>query len=60
MMENTDIFLFTKNLTADLYVEILEKTLIPCAQNIFGDSNWTLLHDNDPKHTSNKVKLFFG
>ena len=54
----TDIFLFTKNLTADLYVEILEKTLIPCAQNIFGDSNWTLLHDNDPKHTSNKVKLF--
>lgn len=54
----TDVHIFTDNLNADLYVQILQNTIIPCANDIFGDLKWTLLQDNDPKHKSKKVVDF--
>ena len=42
-------------LTADKYSQILEHSLLPEAQTAFG-SNWYLLHDNDPKHTSSLMQ----
>ena len=56
----TSLYIFTENLTADLYVKILNDTLLPDARTILGDSKWTLLQDNDHKHTSNKVKNFLA
>ena len=50
--------IFTDNITADLYIKILNETLLPDARKIFNNSDWTLLQDNDPKHTARKVKEF--
>lgn len=56
----TDVFIFTENMNADLYIQILKNTIIPCANNIFGGLEWTLLQDNDPKHKSKKVASFLS
>ena len=41
-----------------LYVKILNDSLLLDAKSIFGNSTWTLIQDNDPKHTSSKVQEF--
>ena len=53
----TDVYFFTENMNADLYVQILQNTIIPCTNDIFGDLKWTLLQYNDP-NTSKKVVDF--
>ena len=40
-----------------LYVEILEKTLLPFIRNVYPDSH-RFMADNDPKHTSCHAKEF--
>ena len=53
-----NIYCFTNNLTGDLLCTIYETTLLPSAENFFGEDNhnWKLQEDNDPKHTSRKAQ----
>jgi transposase len=48
----SSLFLFSENLTAPLYVSILESTMLPAARAWFGHGHWTYLQDSDPKHTA--------
>lgn len=48
---------------AEEFMEMLEKQLIPAAQQIFaaaGVSDWTLLLDNAPAHTAKVTKEYFA
>ena len=45
-------FFFSENLTAPLYVSILESTVLPTARDWFRGGHWTYLQDSDPKHTA--------
>ena len=44
---------------ATLYIEILEKMLIPFVESVYPDSHH-LIADNVPKHTSNAAKVFLS
>ena len=46
------LFFFPENLTAPLYVSILESTVLPAARDWFPGGHWTYLQDSDPKHTA--------
>lgn len=52
------LHIFEENLTGELYKKILKRTILPAANHIFGNNPWTLLQDNDPKHTSGTVTSF--
>ena len=43
---------------ADMYVEIMQKTLKPFIEEVYPDGH-TLMQDNDPKHTSRKAAQYF-
>lgn len=53
----TRLYLFTENMTGELYKNILSSTLLPDAKKLLG-KRWTLAQDNDKKHTSKIVKAF--
>ena len=44
---------------ASLYIDILEKTLLPFLEKVYPDGH-LLMADNDPKHTSNDAKKFLN
>jgi hypothetical protein len=46
------LYFFSEKLTASLYISILESTMLPAAEDWFGDEHWTYLQDSDPKHTA--------
>ena len=46
------LFFFSENLTAPLYISILESTVLPAARDWFSSGHWTYLQDSDPKHTA--------
>jgi transposase len=46
------LFFFSENLTAPLYVSILESTVLPAARDWFPGGHWSHLQDSDPKHTA--------
>jgi hypothetical protein len=45
-------------MNAKVYRMILISQMIPSVRRLFGASEWTFQHDNDPKHTSNLVKQY--
>jgi len=49
--------LFQGIMDAKRYVYILERNLLPAAQNYYGN-DWRFVHDNDPKHTAGVTKNF--
>src|SRR6185369_8175907 len=46
------LFFFSENLTAPLYVSILESRVLPAARDWFRGGHWTYVQDSDPKHTA--------
>ena len=42
------LFFFPENLTAPLYVSILESTVLPAARDWFSSGHWTYLQDLNP------------
>ena len=53
----SEIFVFEENMNSQLFLKILRQTIIPFGKDLHG-SKWELIMDNDPKHTSKKVKEF--
>lgn len=52
------IHVFTGNLTAPRFIAILRESLIPAANEIYGEGQWSLAQDNDPKHKAKITEDF--
>ena len=49
---------FTGNLTAPKLIITWMESLIPAANEIYGESKWSLAQGNDPKHWDKKTEDF--
>ena len=58
-MDTFPLCICTQNMDSDLFLQIMEGHLIAQA-NVFHENNWRLVMDNDPKHTSRKVKVWLS
>ena len=50
MKGRTRICIFDGIMKEELYVEILDETLLPFLHDKFGDSNYRFMQDNDVSH----------
>lgn len=48
----TSLHVFTEIMTAKLFVDILDHTIVHGGNELYPDEDWVLLMDNDPKHRS--------
>jgi len=55
--EKTGICIFERTMDATLYIQIIQKTLLPFLKKVYPDGH-RLMAGNDPKHTSNDAKKF--
>ena len=53
-----EIHVFTGNLIAPKFITILKESLIPAANEIYGEGQWSLVQDNDSKHRAKKTENF--
>ena len=51
MRDETEIFVFDRTMDSPLYIEILERTLIPFLQKVYPDRH-QFIQDNGLEHTS--------
>ena len=51
--------IFTQNMNSDMFLDIMEGHLLTQAQ-VFHENHWRLVMDNDPKHTSHKVRTWLS
>ena len=56
----TGICIFEGIMDAPLYIEVLERTLLPFLQIVYPRNSGRFMADNDPKHTSNNAKNFLS
>ena len=54
----TEICIFDGTMDADLYCEIIQKTLLPFLVSTYPEQH-RFMQDNDPKHASRKTQAFF-
>ena len=54
----TAVHMFDTNMTAKLYVGILQKTLLPFASTLYPGGRWAYVQDNDPKHKAKLAQAF--
>jgi transposase len=47
-------------MNGEKYREILERQLLPSVRSLKLKRGWTFQQDNDPKHTANETKKWFG
>ena len=47
-------------MNAEVYVQTLEESLIPSMQKLFGEDHYSIMQDNDPKHTSKLARIYFA
>ena len=52
MRGRTGICVFDGIMKKELYIEILDQTLLPFLYDKFGDGNYRFMQDNDPKHVA--------
>lgn len=57
MHDRTGICIFEGIMDADMYVNLLDKTLLPFLAEVYPDGH-RFVHDNDPKHKSNVITKF--
>ena len=55
---NTSICIFQGIIDANLYIQILEQTLVPFLEQVY-PNGYRFMQDNDPKHTSRTAQQFF-
>lgn len=54
----TEIHLFTENLTASKFVEILDSTIVHGGNELMEEGQWRLAMDSDPKHTAQTTTCY--
>lgn len=54
----SELYIFRENLDAEICKKIMEDTILPAGAKLFGNTPWTLLHDNDPKFRSRTVTQY--
>ena len=56
----TKLYIFESTMNAEVYVQTLEESLIPSMQKLFGEDHYSIMQDNDPKHTSKLARIYFA
>jgi len=54
----TGICIFDGIMKKELYVDILDKTLLPFRRDKFSDGNYRFMQDNDPKHVAHLTQAW--